>query len=109
MSEHIGETFEGVISSVTAWGMYVELSNTIEGMIHVTSLKGDYYHYHEDTCELVGEATGTRYRLGQKIQIVVADTDRMLRTINFVLPQDAEKFGLDVTPESEGQQEEKEL
>ncbi len=109
MSEHIGETFDGVISSVTSWGMYVELPNTIEGMIHVTSLKDDYYHYHEDTCELVGEAAGKRYRLGEKIRIVVADTDRMMRTINFVLPEDGEEPDLAAMPESEGPQEEKEL
>lgn len=109
MSEHIGETFDGVISSVTSWGMYVELPNTIEGMIHVTSLKDDYYHYHEDTCELVGEAAGKRYRLGEKIRIVVADTDRMMRTINFVLPEDGEEPDLAAIPESEGPQEEKEL
>ena len=87
MSEHIGETFEGVISSVTAWGMYVELPNTIEGMIHVTNLNDDYYHFNEEAYELTGEATGKTYKLGQTIEVVAADTDEYMRTIDFVLPE----------------------
>ena len=61
MSEHIGETFTGVISSVTGWGMYVELPNTVEGMVHITSLTDDYYRFVEETYELMGEATGKQY------------------------------------------------
>lgn len=91
MSEHIGETFEGVISSITSWGMYVELPNTVEGMVHVTNLKDDYYHYDESSYEMVGEATGKRYKLGQKLQVVVESTDRFMRTIDFVLPEDMEE------------------
>lgn len=102
MSERIGETFEGVISSITSWGMYVELPNTIEGMIHVTNLTDDYYHYDESTYEMIGEATGKRYKLGQKLQVVVADTDKMMRTIDFVLPQDRELYGLDADAEDIG-------
>lgn len=85
MSEHIGEIFEGVISSVTAWGMYVELPNTVEGMIHVTNLTDDYYHFDEENYELVGETSGKTYKLGQKIEVLVADTDKLMRTIDFVL------------------------
>ncbi len=102
MSERIGQAFEGVISSVTAWGMYVELPNTIEGMVHVTNLRDDYYHYNEAAHELVGEAKGKSYKLGQKLQVVVADTDLMMRTIDFVLPEDAGAFGLDAAPEDIG-------
>ncbi len=90
MSEHIGEVFEGVISGVTAWGMYVELPNTVEGMVHVTNLTGDYYRYEEPTYELVGETTGKRYKLGQKLQVVVESTNKALRTIDFALPEDGE-------------------
>ena len=85
MSEHIGEVFEGVISSVTAWGMYVELPNTVEGMIHVTNLTDDYYHFDEENYELTGETGGKTYKLGQKIEVLVADTDKLMRTIDFVL------------------------
>ena len=86
MSEHIGETFEGVISSVTSWGMYVELPNTIEGMIHINNMTDDYYHFNEETYELIGERTGKVYKLGQSIQVVAAQADKFMRTIDFVLP-----------------------
>ncbi len=102
MAEHIGERYEGVISSVTLWGMYVELPNTVEGMIHVNNLTGDYYHFNEESYELVGERTGKSYKLGQKIQIVVADADKFMKTIDFVLPEDAEEFGLTVSAEDVG-------
>ncbi len=102
MSEHIGELFEGVISSVTAWGMYVELPNTVEGMIHINNLIDDYYHYNEETYELTGERTGKVYKLGQTIQVVAAAADKFMRTIDFVLPEAAEEFGLDVSPEDIG-------
>ena len=83
MSEHLGEVFEGVISGVTEWGFYVELPNTIEGLVHVTSLTDDYYHYDERSYELVGETGAHRYKLGQKIKVIVAATDKILRTIDF--------------------------
>ncbi len=85
MSQYIGECFTGVISSVTAWGMYVELPDTIEGMVHVTSLKDDYYHYIEESYELVGEVTGKSYKLGQTVRVMVTGTDELMRTIDFEL------------------------
>ena len=87
MQEHIGETFEGVISSITSWGIYVELPNTIEGMVHVTNLTDDYYHYEEESYEMIGEVTGKRYKLGQKISVTVEKADKFMRTIDFVLAQ----------------------
>ena len=102
MSEHIGETFEGVISSVTAWGMYVELPNTVEGMIHVDNMTDDYYHFNEETYELTGERTNKVYKLGQMVSVVVADADKFMRTIDFVLPEQAEEFSLDVSAEDIG-------
>ena len=83
MSFHIGETFEGVISGVTAWGIYVELPNTVEGMIHVSKLRGDYFFYKEDTYEMVGRDSGKSYSLGQKIKVVVDSVDMNLRVIDF--------------------------
>ncbi len=82
MSEHLGEVFEGVISGVTEWGFYVELPNTIEGLVHITSLP-DYYYYDEKSYELIGEVTNHRYKLGQKIKVYAASTDKVLRTIDF--------------------------
>lgn len=83
MSERIGEVFEGVISGVTEWGFYVELPNTVEGLVHVTSLTDDYFYYNEKTYELIGEATGIRYKLGQKIKVMAVNTDKILRTVDF--------------------------
>jgi ribonuclease R len=85
MEKHLGECFEGVISGVTEWGFYVELPNTVEGLVRVTALTDDYYHYYEDTYELVGEATNRRYKLGQKVRVQVERCDRLLRTIDFVI------------------------
>ncbi|MCM1256786.1 MAG: ribonuclease R [Roseburia sp.] len=85
MAGHIGEIFEGVISGVTGWGMYVELPNTIEGLVHITSLDDDYYVYHESTYELVGETKNKHYKLGQKVSVKVESTNKLLRTIDFRL------------------------
>ncbi|MDE7478242.1 MAG: ribonuclease R [Lachnospiraceae bacterium] len=91
MESRIGEIYEGVISSITAWGVYVELPNTIEGMIHVSMLPGDYFYYDEETYEMVGQATDIRYKLGQTLAVRVHATDKISRTIDFVIPQEWEK------------------
>ena len=93
MEAHIGETFEGVISSITTWGIYVELPNTIEGMIHVSMLPYDYFYYDEETYEMVGQATNIRYKLGQTLKVKVNATDKILRTIDFVISQEEEDNG----------------
>lgn len=84
MEKHIGEEFEGVVSGVTGWGLYVELPNTVEGLIHVNDLTDDYYHFDEEHYELVGEMTRKTYKLGQPICVAVAGTDKLLRTIDFI-------------------------
>jgi len=85
MGEHIGEEFEGVISSVTKWGIYVELPNTIEGLIHVTNMRDDHYNYIEEKYEMVGEHTGNVYKLGETVWVRVIGTDFLQRTIDFEL------------------------
>lgn len=85
MLSHIGEEYEGVISGVTAWGIYVELPNTVEGMVHVSKLWGDYYYYKEDTYEMVGRDSGKAYKLGQRVKIKVDAVDMMTKTIDFDL------------------------
>ena len=90
MEEHLGEIYEGVISSITSWGVYVELPNTIEGMIHVSMLPGDYFYYDEETYEMVGQSTNLRYKLGEKLKVRVNATDKISRTIDFVIPQEWE-------------------
>ena len=84
MQGHIGEIFEGVISGITAFGIYVELPNTIEGMIHVTALTDDYYQYIEETYEMVGERSGKCYKLGQSMRVMCTAADKFMRTIDFV-------------------------
>ncbi len=83
MEQHIGEWFEGVVSGITGWGIYVELPNTVEGLIHVSSLNGDYFYYDEANYEMVGRDTGKKYKLGQRIAVTVEKTDRFTRTVDF--------------------------
>ena len=89
MSRHIGEFYEGVISGITNWGMYVELPNTCEGMIRLQDME-DYYVFDENKYELVGEMTKQTFRLGQKVRIYVADADKVMRTVDFLLADDVE-------------------
>lgn len=88
MEERIGNIYEGIISGVTSWGIYVELPNTIEGMVHISKLPGDYFIYEESAYEVVGQKTGIRYKLGEKIKIVVNGIDKMTRTIDFGIPEE---------------------
>lgn len=85
MEDYIDECFDGVISGVTSWGIYVELPNTVEGLIHVSKLPGDYYCYDESKCEMVGEATGRTFKLGMPVRVRVEGCDRFNRTIDFGL------------------------
>lgn len=81
--EHIGEVFDGVISGITNWGIYVELPNTIEGMVRVSEMEDDYYLYDEERYQMVGEHTKKIYKLGQKVKVEVVNADKLLRTIDF--------------------------
>ncbi|MCM1307983.1 MAG: ribonuclease R [Butyrivibrio sp.] len=90
MSRRIGEIFEGVISGVTAWGLYVELPNTVEGMVHVTALAGDYYKYDAERYELFGERTHKAYRLGQQVTVKCVAADKLLKTVDFKLVERAD-------------------
>lgn len=90
MENYLGEVFDGVISSITNWGMYVELPNTIEGMIRINDLLDDYYYYDEDNYELVGSDTKRRFKLGQAVKVEVARTDKLQRQIDFKLYEEDE-------------------
>lgn len=85
MLDKIGEEFDGVISGVTSFGLFVQLPNTIEGMVHVSFLTDDYYHYHERQYALIGERTGKVYRLGDEVTIRVLKVDLDERSIDFEL------------------------
>ena len=87
MQQYLGETFTGVISGVTSWGFFVELDNTIEGMVSINSLLDDFYVFDEESYKLTGEHTGRIFTLGQKVEIVVRSADKMERTIDFVLKE----------------------
>ena len=85
MSKFIGQSFDGVISGVTNWGFYVELPNTVEGLVRISDLRDDYYIFDESKYELTGEMSKKVYKLGQPVRIVVSGTDKLLRTVDFVL------------------------
>ncbi len=93
MERHLFEEYEGVISGVTSWGIYVELANTVEGLVHVSKLPGDYYYYREETYEMVGEITGRTFSLGQVVKVRATDADRQSRTINFEIVEGEEEDG----------------
>ena len=83
MRAHIGEEYDGVISGVTKWGVYVELENTVEGLVHVADMRDDHYEFIEQSYEMLGERTGRTYKLGEKVKVRVIDADKIQRTVNF--------------------------
>lgn len=85
MKEHLGEIYEGVISGVTNYGIYVELDNTVEGMVHVNSMRNDYYYFDEIHYELVGQDSGVKYKLGERVLVQVKRVDMVSKTIDFRL------------------------
>lgn len=91
MHYHLGEVFDGTISGVTGWGLYVELPNTVEGLVHVNTLRDDYYQYDEENYQMIGEVTKKVYRLGDKVKVRVADTDIGNKTIDFTLEEMGEE------------------
>jgi ribonuclease R len=90
MQQHIGEEFEGTISSVTSFGIFIELPNTIEGLVHVSYLTDDYYYYDDRSYLLIGERTGRIFRIGDRVIIRVHQVSLEERKIDFEL---LEHFG----------------
>ena len=74
------------MSGITGWGIYVELPNTVEGLVHYTRMPGDRFFFNETTYEMIGEMTGRKYCLGQTVQVVVVDVDKISRTVDFAIP-----------------------
>ncbi|MDV2582038.1 ribonuclease R [Alkalibacillus haloalkaliphilus] len=83
MSDKIGEEFDGLVNSVTNFGMFVELPNTVEGLVHVSYLTDDYYHYHENAQAMIGERTGNIFRIGDEIKVRVIGTNIEERVVDF--------------------------
>ena len=101
MQPKIGECFDGMISGVTRWGMYVELPDTIEGLVHVNNLIDDYYSLDEKRHELVGEMTGRRFRMGEPVRVRLVGVDLHANTIDFILvePEDEDDIFSEGTSE----------
>lgn len=83
MADKIGMEYEGIISSLTSWGIYVELPNTVEGMVSLQSLEDDFYIYDEENMIIYGEHSNKKYMLGQKVNIIVTKVDIELKNIDF--------------------------
>ena len=86
MEDKVGEKFPGVITGVTSFGAFVQISSLqIDGLVHVSSLANDYYQFDADSQALVGDRTGKRYQLGDALEIVVANVDLESKRIDFHL------------------------
>ena len=88
MEERIGEIYSGLISGVTSWGIYVELGNTVEGMVPLSTLEDDFYEYQEEQLQVVGKHTGRTFRLGDEVWVQVVKADRDSRTIDFAFTEE---------------------
>ena len=85
MSERIGEVFDGTISGITSWGVYVQEDHSrSEGMVRISEMNDDYYIFDEKTGTLIGKNTKKKYRIGDKVKIKVKGTDLEKRTIDYV-------------------------
>jgi ribonuclease R len=88
MQDKIGETFAGIISSVTSFGMFVELENTVEGLVHVSYMTDDYYHFDETTYTMIGERTGKRYTIGDAVTVKVTGVNLNEQKVDFELVEE---------------------
>ena len=91
MADHIGEIYEGIISGVQEFGIFVELENTVEGLIKAENIKGDYYVYDSDMMALIGKKTKKKYAFGDKITIRVVRADKDKSEIDFEVYDEKEK------------------
>ena len=88
MENHIGEEFDGMIRTVTNFGFFVELPNLVEGLVHVNTLKGDFYNYIPEKLALIGQNTKIQYRIGDKVKIKVIASSKETSMIDFALVKD---------------------
>lgn len=110
MQKYLGEVFDGVISGVTARGFFVELENTVEGLVPINSLLDDYYLFEEEQYQLRGERTGRIFTLGQKVRIVAERADKLTKTIDFLLEEFADdKMSADDRGRRQEREEEEEI
>ena len=88
MADKIGQEFEGIVSSVTKFGMFVELPNTVEGLVHITHMNQDYFNFIESHMVLIGERTGVTYRIGDRVKVKLIKVDVEAHEIDFILAAD---------------------
>lgn len=93
MESHIGEEYDGVISSIMSFGMFIQLDNLVEGLVHISEIKGDYYIYNDSTKTLKGQKKGQEYKMGQKVRIVVTNASKENSTVDFNLVEKVKKNG----------------
>ena len=91
MLDYIGDSFDGVITSVTGFGFFVELPNTVEGLVHMRNLRDDYYIFDEENYNIIGEHTGRKFELGQPVRIKVDNVTMESREIDFKLVEKDDK------------------
>ena len=102
MENFVGQNFEGVISSITWFGFFVMLPNTVEGLVRLESLKDDYYVYDRETLSLLGERTGKIFTIGTKVKVKLALASKISRRIDFILLEGGEKSGRKPTKKNTG-------
>ena len=83
MESHVGEEYEGVVSSITSFGMFVELENTVEGLVGFKDMGDEYFYYDENNKTLVGEHTKKTYKIGDIVKIRVISASKILRQVDF--------------------------
>lgn len=93
MKERVGETFDGIVSNVTSFGMFVELENTIEGLVKVSSMDDDYYVFDDAHFCLIGERTKKRYRIGDQLRVLLTRADIATRQLDFIIEAENKKGG----------------
>ena len=101
MMDHIGEEYTGMISGVTSFGLFVELPNMIEGLVHISEVPGDYYNYDERTMSLVGQRSKKRYRIGDTVKVKVKSASKEEAFIDFeIINEEGEESGKETKKES---------
>ena len=93
MENHIGEEFDGIISGVTNFGFFVELPNLIEGLVHISTIKGDYYNYIPEMLSLVGKSTKKTYRIGDQVHVKCVSSSKQTAMIDFELVKESDNSG----------------
>ncbi len=95
MAPHIGEEFDGVISGISSMGIYIELPNTVEGMVKIDEFKDDFYYFDEEHYSLIGKNKSKCYKLGQRVRVKLEEADKLMRSIIFTIAEDIPEVSLE--------------